>query len=556
MSLSNRRKNQRKSPLRFLQQAVLGVCVLLLGLMAALWAVAANDRADDYDVSLQGVTVPSFKEHDIDFIPAYDKERTLPFVAGAIIDIDGLGPEEIFFGGGIDDPDAFFAYENGAFVDVTARTGWVKDLPDTTYGAVSLDVDEDGDADLLVTRQSGVWLYLNDAGRFAGQRLALDFDDTAVPLSVAVGDVNQDGQYDLYVAGYIARENVEGQTIFNRPYGGTSALYINTGEHTFRNATEESGLLYQHNTFQSVFVDVDLDDRVDLVVAHDTGTIRTWRNQGDGTFANIPNPSTDYFSYPMGIGVGDVDNDGLPDFLFSNVGTTTPDVLVRGDLTDEQVLHKEWMLFRNQGGFAFEDAAKSMKVADYEFSWGAVLADLNLDGRSDAIVSENYAEFPLHLIPALRLNGRLLLQNPRGEFAAAGKLAGVRNRFFGISPLTADFNDDGYPDIVHVNLDGPQRVFVSNGGDAGYLKVQLPNQIGSVGARVAVTLASGDVLHDVFVVGEGLCSDSSHILSFGLGDERATSIEVGYLDGRRQRIEGNFVSETVVVEANEQETRS
>ena len=90
----------------------------------------------------------------------------------------------------------------------------------------------------------------------------------------------------------------------------------------------------------------------------------------------------------MGIAVTDLKNDGLPDFFFSNVGSTVPDTLVRGDLTDDQVLHKEWILFENQGDFTFTDVAARSQVADFEFSWGAIFEDFNLDGRDDLVVSE------------------------------------------------------------------------------------------------------------------------------------------------------------------------
>jgi len=109
-----------------------------------------------------------------------------------------------------------------------------------------------------------------------------------------------------------------------------------------------------------------------------------------------------------------------------------------------------------------------------------------------------------------------MVQNSKGEFAAVGKEAGIQNRLFGISPLTADFNQDGYPDVIHVNLQGPQKVFISKGGNANHLKIKLPNTVKSIGAKVVVTLNDGSRLHNTFIVGEGLCSDQSHILNFGL----------------------------------------
>ena len=248
----------------------------------------------------------------------------------------------------------------------------------------------------------------------------------------------------------------------------------------------------------------------------------------------------------MGIGVGDYNNDGWVDFAFSNVGSTPPNFLIHGDLTDDQVSNWKWLLFENTGNFAFRDAAESAKIADYEFSWGMTLEDLNLDGREDLIVSENYIGLPLHQIPYLRLPGRLLIQNEDGEFAAVGKEAGVINQRYAITPITADFNADGYPDIVHVNIAGRSQAYLSKGGDAGFLKVKLPNHVSSIAAMVEVTLADGSMLTKPFVSGEGLCSDPSHILVFGLGDQRATSVTVTFLDGTHKLRNGIWRNDTVI----------
>lgn len=521
---------------------LISIIILLIG---GLFWLTANDRAIDYEVDTHGLTTPSFTEQTINFEPSYDKNRTIPFTASAVIDINGDGIEEVFFGGGMDQNDAFYQFIDGSFQDITAKTGWSKQTPDKTFGSIALDLDLDGDTDLLITRQSGVWRYDNANGKFTGTRLDLDFDAKSVPLSIAISDLNKDGLFDMYVAGYIARQHVEGETIFNKVYGGVSALYLNRGNNQFDNITQESGLYYQHNTFQGIFIDVDGDNLEDLVVAHDTGTVKTWKNLGNLKFKDMPNPTSEYFSYPMGIAVTDYNNDGDPDFYFSNVGSTTPDAIVRGDLRDEQILNKKWIMFENKGNFQFDDIAEKAKLADYEFSWGALFEDFNLDGRDDLVVSENYVGFPTHVLPVWRLDGRFMIQNLEGEFAAVGAEAGVRNRHYGISPLSADFNQDGYPDLIHVNLQGPQKVFLSTGGDANFLKVKLPNNASSVGAKVKVTLEDGRVIHQTFVVGEGLCSDQSHILNFGLGQLSAATVEVQYMDGRRGSVLGSFSNQLI-----------
>ena len=530
---------------RLLRSVFFFLLFLVLALFAAVTFMTSRDRANDYPRDLAGLVVPEFEQQTIDFAPTYDGTKTLPFTAGAIIDIDGDGVEEVFIGGGIDQQDALFRFEGGRFVDITNNTSFSKKTPDKTFSASSLDFDADGDNDLLVTRQSGVFLYSNSGGVFEAQKLALDLDAKTVPLSAAVADLNRDGLFDMYISGYIAREHVEGETIFNRDYGGISALYLNEGDNRFRNISEEAGLYYHHNTFMSVFIDVDNDQLEDLVVAHDTGQVRTWKNMGDLKFENMPNPSSDVFSYPMGIGVTDLGNDSLPDFFFSNVGSTVPLSLVRGDLREDQVLHTDWLLFQNKGNFSFVDSAESAQVGSHEFAWGSVFEDFNLDGRDDLVVSENYEGWPLHKVPMWRLDGRFMLQAENAVFMEAGDEAGVRNREYGITPLTADFNQDGYPDLIHVNLLGPQNVFLSKPGDHGFLKIRLPNTIQSVGAVVSVTLENESQLVQNFVVGEGLLSDQSHMLIFGLAEQQATNIKIQLLDGTSEERTGEFSNETL-----------
>jgi len=116
----------------------------------------------------------------------------------------------------------------------------------------------------------------------------------------------------------------------------------------------------------------------------------------------------------------------------------------------------------------------------------------------------------------------------------------VVNRAFGISPISADFNADGYPDLIHVNLKGKQKVFLSKGGDQGYLKVRLPNNVDAIGSRVSVLLDDDTVQVKHFVVGEGLVSDQSHTLIFGLGNQRAQSVSISTLSGYKNEFPGSY----------------
>ncbi|MFT7373801.1 MAG: hypothetical protein ACI9T9_002501 [Oleiphilaceae bacterium] len=509
--------------------------------------VAGNfilDRQDDYEVDLSDVEIPNFEESVIEFNQGNDFSVSLPFLASAIIDVDGDGVEELFLGGSQNTPDGLFKFQDNTLIAIEGALGISKGKT-ASMGSVVLDVDNDGKQDLLVAREDGIWLHHNDGTSFSTQKLNAKMPDDTLALSIAVADLNRDGAFDMYVAGYIRKEFVEGQNIFRKGYGGSSKLFINNGDNTFTDMTEQAGLTYKHNTFQSAFIDIDRDGNEDLVVAHDTGHVVTWRNKGNMRFERVSNPNSREYSYPMGLGITDLGNDGLADFFFSNVGSTPPNFMIRGKLTEEQISNWKWMLFKNKGDFKFDDVAAEVKIADYEFSWGGVFEDLNLDGAEDLIVSENYIGLPPHKLPFLRSNGRVLLQKPNGEFAPAEQNAGVINREYSIAPLTADFNQDGRPDIVHANLNGDSKLFLSTPGKGNYLKVELGSDVASIGANVKVQLSDGRTLNRPYVSGEGLCSDSSRIIIFGLANASVNNIEVAYVNGTRKNKNGDFTNELI-----------
>ena len=230
----------------------------------------------------------------------------------------------MFFGVSKNTQYVLFKFEDNRLVAIQGAGG-ITNSNSASMGSLVLDVDKDGQQDLLVAREDGIWLYHNNKGKFTAKKLNAIMPDDTVPMSIAVADLNRDGAFDMFVAGYIRQELVEGQNLFREGYGGSSRLFINNGDNTFTDSTEQAGLTYKHNTFQSAFIDIDRDGKEDLVTVHDTGHVVTWRNTGGVKFERVSNPNTNIYSYPMGLGIADLGDDGLADFFFSNVGSTPPD---------------------------------------------------------------------------------------------------------------------------------------------------------------------------------------------------------------------------------------
>lgn len=482
------------------------------------------------EIADQGETDLRFKEITTDFIHQSDFTAALPFMALATIDINNDGTDEIFAGGGIGQQDAIQSYRDGALMTIDTEGWFTKDLNDPTYGASSIDANNDNYVDLFVARSSGLYFYENTGRRFIEHKIDTPFNEQSMPISIAFGDINKDGAVDLYVSNYVRLEHIKNEAIFNQPYGGTSYLLLNNGDNTFSDITQASGIHEQHNTFTAVFVDLNNNGHSDLVVAQDTGFVRIFRNNGDLSFDRIELPVT--YSYPMGIAVSDYNNDGLMDLYFSNIGKSLPDFLVRGDLNKDQVLHKDFMLLENQGDFVFTNAADEHKVAKYGFGWGLVSYDFNNDSLSDYLVAQNYIRFPL-VENEKFYPGNLLQQYHKDGFKPVEQASGISNQKFGVTTVVSDFNHDGWPDVVIGNLNNPLRAFINQGGEHHWLKVAFKDDARSIGAIATLTLDDGTQYTNQRYTSEGLGSDQTSDVFFGLGNNRnLSSLTVVYQDGK------------------------
>ncbi len=499
----------------------LGVVVLLL-IVLVLGFFWRDSVSDKYDISISDEKVPVFNTIPLDFIHQYNGEKSLPIAPSALIDIDNDNVDEVFFGGGMNQEDAIFAYRNNKFVDISAEVNLPKKGNTiTTVGSVSADFDNNGFTDLILAREDGLTIYYNTNGKFTSKKIDTPINDKSTPAGITVGDIDKDGDLDIFLATYLKKELMEGQTIFeDYDYGSTSELLLNTGNENFVSITKQAGLDYVHNTFQGVLVDIDDDSWLDLVVVHDTGEARTYKNNGDLTYTMKPNPLTKKFAYPMGLAVGDYNNDGLVDFMFSNTGSTLPRMLAKGDIKDASLFNEKWILFKNEGNFKFTDTAAETKIADYEFSWGCTFADMNNDGLQDLMVAENYVDLAPNKL--FRLPSRFLVQKEDGTFAPTEEKSGVVNPHFAITSLVSDFNQDGYLDMIWVNIDSPSLAYINKGGTNNYLQVDLGESANAQGAKITVTTAT-KTLTEWVVTGEGLASDQTALVQFGLGKETAIS---------------------------------
>jgi len=275
-------------------------------------------------------------------------------------DFDNDGDLDLFVGFAAGKPNRLYRNDKGTFVDAAGAMG-VADLADTRAAAWG-DVDADGDVDLYVgfTRRSEMHnkLYRNDgAGKpFTDVAAALGVDAVGETRQVSFVDVDNDGDLDLFVA------MRDAPNLLFRSDGGR-----------FTSVGSELGLDDPRRTVGAVWFDADQDGDLDLFVANQNGDANGFFRNDRARFVDVARqrgmdaagrPET---SGSNGPSVADVDGDGDLDLFVAGYGGN--------------------FLYRNDGCGVFTEVARTMGVAGGDKATPSRWGDFDNDGRPDLYVS-------------------------------------------------------------------------------------------------------------------------------------------------------------------------
>jgi hypothetical protein len=307
------------------------------------------------------------------------------------------------------------------FRDVTDAAGLVPGGPWTT-GVVMADVNGDGRLDVYVCHagpggpeERANQLWINDGPgpdgvpRFTDRAAAYGVADPGYSTHAAFADHDRDGDLDLFVINNSPRPVSSfgpRNTRQVRDAFGGHKLYRNDGGR-FVDVSARAGMYGSEIGFGLGLGigDVNRDGWPDVYVANDFfERDYLYLNRGDGTFAEVADREMTAVSYSsMGMDVADVDDDGWPDVYTTDmmpedefrVKTTAAfdgwDVY-QAKLRDgygHQFMRN--MLQRNNRNGTFTDVGQMAGVARTDWSWSALIADLDLDGRKDIYVTNGIA---------------------------------------------------------------------------------------------------------------------------------------------------------------------
>ncbi len=412
--------------------------------------VTRGDRA--------GFTELSAEELGLRFVDGVAEDsmlqnRNLALGSGvALGDIDGDGLVDIFLAR-VGGPSALYRnLGNWKFKDITRESG-LELKGRNTLGATFVDIDGDGDLDLLVTSLGGPnGLFLNDGhGHFTEVTDAAGLTSHRGSTTATLADVDGDGDLDLYIADYKAKDALdifppqernfdqvvrkvgdhfevaprfrEHYRVQMRPDLGAvirtqraepDLFYLNDGHGKFTHVPFTSGRFLDEDGkplseepdrfgLTARFFDANGDGYPDLYVCNDfEDADQFWMNDGKGTYRLAPRLALRSSSNSsMAMDFSDIDRDGNVDFFVADMlsrdsrrrktetPTHTPLAKQIGVIDDRPQMQRNTM-FLNRGDGTYAEIASAAGIDASDWSWSSVFLDVDLDGYEDLLIGTGH----------------------------------------------------------------------------------------------------------------------------------------------------------------------
>ena len=516
-------------------------------------------------------------------------------------DLNNDGWQDIYFTGNRVENKLYLNKSNLTFEDVSQISKTSGDDRWMT-GSTMVDINADGWLDIYVCvsgkfTTSKNLMYVNQGVNKEGipifKEMAeeLGIADSGKSIQGVFFDYDKDGDLDLYVANYpftsFKTPNVKySMLMFVKDIDKSDKLYRNKGNGFFEDVTEKAGILNFGLTVSATVGDFNQDGWQDIYVSNDFATPDYFYfNNKDGTFSERLRQTTQHTSFfGMGVDVADFNNDGLLDILQLDM---TPDDNFRSKANMSRMnpfvfwemvglgFHYQYMqnVFQVNNGITkdgyphFSDVARLSGVSFTDWSWAALMVDLDNDGWKDIYITngtrkdinnkdyfekidnatyEERMKFDrLKLskeIPHQKISNYAFQNNRHLTFVDVSEKWGLNLKGYSNGAAYADLDNDGDLDIVTNNIDDLATIHQNLTSDknlGNYLRIKLigdsKNPLG-IGSKIKLETENNQQFFE-FTMTRGFQSSVEPYIHFGLGDENIVEkLTIIWNDGKEQTL--------------------
>ena len=438
----------------------------------------------------------------------------------------------------------FLQRADGSFRDASRTAG--VDRQGVGMGTCFGDVDRDGDLDLYVTQFGPDLLFRNRGdGTFEEVAQTAGFKKNSWSTGCAFFDPDLDGDLDLFVAAYVdfrldnhrfcgnAAKKLRSYCHPDVYRASPDAFFINDGQGRFREVSLDAGIRPSPEAkgLGVLAGDFNGDAKPDLFVANDSTMNQLYLGDGQGRFEESALLS----------GVG-----------FNRSGSAEAGMGVEfGDLDGDGrpelfLTHLDQetnTLYRPLGDGLYADATDASGLGAPSLPWvgfGTSLLDFDLDGDLDIAVVNGHILDNIHLFSPDRSYRQpaQLLENLGGRFREIPQALEGTQALVGRGLVSADLDADGDPDLVLTQNDGPAMVLENRAAPGQWIKIRLQGTASNsqaFGARVEILMGKKTLVR--FLNGaSGYLSQGPPEILVGLGDlPKAKSLTVHWPSGAISR---------------------